>query len=57
MTYCAMPNCEYYSDFDVYHDNGACVSLCESHLSKASRDHITQVVPQHGSDNVNVPIK
>lgn len=53
---CEVDNCPHYSDFDVYFEDGNVLSLCEQHErvpNHPSNPMITQVVPQHGSDDVN----
>lgn len=46
--------CDHYSDVDVYYTDGRYEPLC-SHHANEMRD-VVQFVPQHGSDNVCLPM-
>ncbi len=51
---------KHYSDVDVYYEDGSYASLCSNHAWEATKDEskkVIQGIPQHGSDNVNIPVK
>lgn len=56
---CNVDGCNCYSDVDVYFRDGTSTMMCSKHAGDAwllVGEVIDQVVPQHGCDNVNVPI-
>lgn len=55
---CDVVGCNYYSDCDVYFEDGSCKDMCSYHASRAGfkDNRVVQVVPQHGGE-MNQPIK
>lgn len=49
---CDVPDCNRYSDIDVYFFDGTDASMCAEHAWLA--ENVEQGIPQHGSDEVNI---
>lgn len=59
---CDREGCTHYSDYDVYYKDNSYESLC-AHCVRETSDmdvdpehKIEAVIPQHGSDNVCLPV-
>lgn len=52
---CDFDECTNYSDVDVYYDDGTSSDRCSKHAMSGDKS-VVQVVPQHGSDEVNRPM-
>lgn len=48
---CEKEGCNRFSDVDVYYENGSVKSMCAEHAW--DEKNTIQLVPQHGSDNIN----
>lgn len=61
MPKCSVDGCNCYPDFDVYYRDGTSTEMCSNHAglmaSSPIEFNIEAVIPQHGSDTVNIPIE
>lgn len=48
---CDKPGCTRYSDVDVWYFDGDSASMCAEHAW--DEPNTVQLIPQHGSDNIN----
>lgn len=52
---CQYEGCTRWSDVDAYFDDGTSMDLCSGHAGNHWDDKkLIQVIPQHGSDRVNI---
>lgn len=50
--HCTKDECTRYSDVDVYYKSGPPTAMCAEHAW--DEEGTVQLVPQHGSDNINI---